>query len=376
MRKVLVFCLIVSAAGAVAGPMAPATELDQLTRHLASADASTRRGAAKKLKECAAACSAAVPALVTMMQRSEPEDVAEAAYALYQILGAVKGLAARLGQSAPPAAFEEGCRAVRPTARRKLNEAVPATTAEAQFAETGTVTLSGLCAEAEDVSTLARIVSSPAFSANTRMVAITTLSEMGPAAAGAIPALRAVIGNASDSYADILIPRAQAALDSIPAVQAHVEKAGPTPGRGTVTGSLILDGKAIVVHSAMAVGFTNPFSKVKGLRVALSAAPVALDPRPANTATERAERLDHAVTEGITIDMEVDPRRCGILVVRAPSLGERRLVKTSDVCAAAAITIDSDRVEGTVTSSPDGKEEIISGHKVSYTLHFNAPIMK
>jgi hypothetical protein len=194
---------------------AQTTDVAKWTRDLASTSGEVRRDAASKLNHCAAACSAALPALVTMMQGTDPRDVSEAAFALQQILTGLQTPAAALFGAAPPAAFTDGCRAVRPTARRVLKSAAPATTSEAEFAQTATITLLALCAEVEDVPSLARIVAAAAFRANTRLAAIGALSKMGPAAAGALPALQAVAGDASDKYADILVPRAKAAIDSI-----------------------------------------------------------------------------------------------------------------------------------------------------------------
>jgi len=152
--------------------------------------------------------------------------------------------------------------------------------------------------------------------------------------------------------------------------------AGPTgaPALGTVTGTLTLDGTAIPLHNAVAVAYRNPFIKANMFMVALAPGPIVADPKAGETPSER---LDQAVTTGITIDMD-DTVHCVSLIIRHPSLGERRLVKVGfKVCDPDAVKIvDSVRVEGTVKSSPDGAEETISEHKVSYSLTFNAPVSK
>jgi hypothetical protein len=150
--------------------------------------------------------------------------------------------------------------------------------------------------------------------------------------------------------------------------------AGPpgAPALGTVTGTLTLDGTAIPLHNAVAVAYRNPFINANMFMVALAPGPIVADPRAGKTPMER---LDQAVTTGITIDMD-DTIHCASLVIRHPSLGGRRLAKVGfKVCDPGAIKIvDSTRVEGMVRSSPDGAEETISGHKVSYSLTFNAPV--
>lgn len=146
------------------------------------------------------------------------------------------------------------------------------------------------------------------------------------------------------------------------------------PALGTVTGTLTLDGTAISLHNAVAIAYRNPIVEVNMLMVALAPGPVVADPRPGEWPTER---LDQEVTTGITIELN-DAAHCVSLVIRHPSLGGQRLAKVGfKVCEPGAIKIvDSTRVEGRVRSSPDGAEETISGHKVSYSLTFNAPTTK
>lgn len=171
------------AAAATAG--AQTIELEKWTRDLASANADVRHEAAANLNRCAADCAAAVPALVTTMQRAEPGDVSEAAFALHQILDDVQTRAEMAGKPAGSGSAN-GCVAVRPAVRRALNGAAPAAAVDAQFAQTALVKLLGACAEAEDVTTLTAIVSAPAFNVNVRKAASEALARMGPAAAGAI----------------------------------------------------------------------------------------------------------------------------------------------------------------------------------------------
>ncbi len=158
------------------------------------------------------------------------------------------------------------------------------------------------------------------------------------------------------------------------ALQPPAATAQTAPKLGTVTGTLILDGKPIALHSAVAVTSLNPIMGMNMLKVALTPEQIPIDPRPADTL---ADRLDQTFKTGLSLDMD-DAARCLVLMIRDPSLGDRRLVKTGfAVCGADAVrVVGSERVEGTVMSSPDGKEEIVSGHKVSFTLHFNAPVAK
>jgi hypothetical protein len=156
---------------------------------------------------------------------------------------------------------------------------------------------------------------------------------------------------------------------------ASAQNGAETAAPGTVTGSFALDGKAIALHGATARISHNPLvSKNDGYTVALTPAPLSFDPRPAETA---GDRFDKAVTAGMTLEITVFDKGvldC-MLLIRDPSLGERRILKTG-ACPAGAVTVGPDRVEGTVMTSPDGKEETLSGHKVSYTLRFNARVVK
>lgn len=149
--------------------------------------------------------------------------------------------------------------------------------------------------------------------------------------------------------------------------------AGPAPG--TVTGSLLLDGKPIVVRNATAISVPSPIVRGENAYiVALSSTPVSVDPRPADTL---ADRFDRAFEAGASLRISVFTNGsldC-MLLIRDPSLGDRRVLKLG-ACPAGAVTVGPGRVHGTVVSSTDGKEETLSGHKVSYTLRFDAPVVK
>lgn len=151
---------------------------------------------------------------------------------------------------------------------------------------------------------------------------------------------------------------------------------GAAPASGTVTGTLVVDGKPIALHTASAISYPHPFDGTKKVfKVALSPAPVKIDRQ---SGRPFADAFDQAVTQGLTVDLD-DAANCQFLLIRDPSLGDRRIAKAGSmppVCAPGAITIAADRVTGTLMSSPDGGEEALSGHKVSYKLRFNAPLMK
>jgi hypothetical protein len=160
-----------------------------------------------------------------------------------------------------------------------------------------------------------------------------------------------------------------AAIGTVPV--AHSETAKPAPARGTVTGSLVVDGKAIVLKSATAgpqYGFFTVF---------LSPAPIVVEPRPPRTTVSQ---LDETMTTGMTVTLAdmAGSAHCVTLIIRDPSLGGRRLVKTGkEACPDGAVTIvEADRIDGTVMSSPAGKEETVSGHRVSFNLRFSAPMVK
>ena len=84
------------------------------------------------------------------------------------------------------------------------------------------------------------------------------------------------------------------------------------------------------------------------------------------------DRLRRAVTEGFVL--EAGQNQYCKIIVRDPGLGGAELQNMGGfVCTSDSITtFGPDRVAGTITQ----KEEDVAGHKLAYTLHFNAPVAK
>jgi len=188
----LVLALAALAAPAGAQEMDP----DKLAKDVASSDAGVRHVAAETLNRCGFDCRTAVPALVKMFQLPDAGDRSESAFALHQILDAVQTRASMSGQD-PKAAIAGDCGQLRPVLRSRVRGAAPAPI-EGALAEVAAFKLFGLCGEAEDVPALTAALSAPAFGVNTRQAALIALAQIGPPAAAAVPAIKALGTNPAD----------------------------------------------------------------------------------------------------------------------------------------------------------------------------------
>jgi hypothetical protein len=143
---------------------------------------------------------------------------------------------------------------------------------------------------------------------------------------------------------------------------------------GTVDGDLTLDGKSLGLRYAVAVSRPDVFDEKKeGFTVALTARPL---PPGVIDSARIVESVDEAVKEGVVLHIGQNAY-CKI-VIRDRLLAGRELQNMGGfVCRDDSVTVwGPDRVEGTVMSAHKGQEEEIAQHRVRYTLHFNAPILK
>jgi hypothetical protein len=140
------------------------------------------------------------------------------------------------------------------------------------------------------------------------------------------------------------------------------------PAAGTARGELIVDGRRLAVKHAIAVSLPDTFDETK------EAFAVLLTPEPVAAATLAAltdpddwrgqARTGLAVKFGNSGSMHMTIRHAALKgeLQTSNSLGPRLDVKGPD------------RVAGTLASFPEGKVEDISGHKVQFTIAFNAPV--
>jgi HEAT repeat protein len=197
MRSVWLVVLAVSAAPAAA--QVPQT--DQWIRDLGSPSMDARHAAATSLMNCAVACRAAVPALVTMLEKGEPEDRMDAAFALHEIVSGLQE-AARVAHKPVAGASAADCGAILPVLRPLLAGGEPARGMRLQLAQVAEVTLLGACASTADVSTLVALLQAPGADVTVRSTAAEALGAMGPAAAAAIPALTPLMTDENSAVRD------------------------------------------------------------------------------------------------------------------------------------------------------------------------------
>jgi hypothetical protein len=214
----LVLALAALAAPAGAQEMEP----EKWAREVASPDAGVRYQAADQLGRCASYCQGAAPALVKMLQLPDSSDQSQAGFALHQIIQDVQARASMEGKDERAASAAE-CRDILAVLRPRLKGAAPAPL-EGQLAEVAALKLLGLCAEAEDVPALVAVMSAPAFSVNARQAALIALAQIGPPAAAAVPAIKALGTNPADDSGAYLKTVAKEVLPRIQPPPAPVKK--------------------------------------------------------------------------------------------------------------------------------------------------------
>jgi hypothetical protein len=143
---------------------------------------------------------------------------------------------------------------------------------------------------------------------------------------------------------------------------------GAPPAAGAARGELIVDGKRVALKHAIAVRGPDTFEETK------EAFTVLLTPEPVAAATLAALTDPGDVRGEAKVGLAV---KFGVgngihVTIRHPALkGE---LQQSGGFPPKLDVRGPDRVAGTLVTWPDGKVEEIGGHKVQYTIAFNAPV--
>ena len=139
---------------------------------------------------------------------------------------------------------------------------------------------------------------------------------------------------------------------------------------GTARGQLIVDGKPLALKYAIALSVPDTFEETQeAFMVLLTPAPVTAE---ALTTLAGPDDARGPVKEGLALKYGVGG--AFHMTIRHPALkGELQssggLPKPPDVRG-------PDHVAGTVASWPDGKVEDIAGHKVQFSIAFDAPVKR
>ncbi len=145
----------------------------------------------------------------------------------------------------------------------------------------------------------------------------------------------------------------------------------PLPPLGTVTGQFVVDGKPLPLAHVVAVSGPDNFDETKeAFTVLLTEKPIAV---AAVDGAADLRAITKAVDEGLVV--KFGPGGSSHVTVRHPVLAGREL-QTSGGGKPLDLR-GPERVAGSVVTWPDGKEqEFPGGHKVAYSVRFNAPIRK